>query len=393
MPISRIVLKPGRHDSLLRRHPWVFSGAVHRIDGNPASGETVDVLSKDGQWLARAAWSAQSQIVARVWTFNQGEDVDAAFFTRRIAAAVTGRQIGSPRSGRLVYAESDGLPGLIVDRYGDFLVVQFLAAGPELWRKTIVAELMSTTGCAGVWERSDVAVRELEGLELRSCCAAGIEPPPLIEIAEGSLRYLVDVRQGHKTGFYLDQYVNRALVSSVSADAEVLNCFAYTGGFGIAAAVGGAVQVTNIDSSGPALELARQNASLNGIGQSAFVLEDADVFKRLREYRDSRRSFDIIVLDPPKFAESRGQVDRAARGYKDLNLLALKLLRPAGRLFTFSCSGHIKTDLFQKIVADAAVDAGRDAQILARLEQAPDHPTLLAFPEATYLKGLSLRVA
>ncbi len=390
--MATVTLKPGREQSLRRHHPWVFSGAVAAVTGAVGSGETVDIKSADGAWLARAAFSPASQIRARVWTFEHDETIDAAFFARRLAAAVARRGPVAPNgAARLVYGESDGLPGLIVDSYAGHVVCQFSSAGAEHWRSTIVEQLVQLLAPPGIFDRSDVGVRSLEGLEERAGLVTGNAPQELIEIDEGHARYLVDVRHGHKTGFYLDQRVNRALVHARAAGRDVLNCFSYSRGFGIAAGTGGARKVTNIESSAPANALARRNVELNDIAPERFVLDEGDVFATLRTYRDAGRTFDLIVLDPPKFAESQAQVDRAARGYKDLNLWALKLLNPGGLLFTFSCSGHIKPDLFQKIVADAALDAGRDAQIVHRLEQAEDHPTALHFPEASYLKGLLVR--
>jgi 23S rRNA (cytosine1962-C5)-methyltransferase len=358
-------------------------------------GDTVDVRAHDGSWLARAAHSPASQIRARVWTFDEAEPVDESFFATRLDAAVAARArlVGSGLDAyRLVYAESDGLPGVIVDRYADHLVCQLSSAGAERWRGTLVEQLGRRLEPAGIYERSDSGARRLEGLEQRAGAVAGAEPPDVIEIREGECRYLVDVRAGHKTGFYLDQRESRALVHARAGGADVLNCFSYTGGFGIAAAVGGALSVTNLETSAPANVLAKRNAELNGIGTDRFTIDARDVFEALRAYRDARRSFDLVVLDPPKFAESRAHVERAARGYKDLNLLAFKLLRPGGLLVTFSCSGHMKPDLFQKVVADAALDAGRNALILDWLRQPADHPTALAFPEASYLKGLVVRV-
>jgi 23S rRNA (cytosine1962-C5)-methyltransferase len=289
---------------------------------------------------------------------------------------------------RLVNAESDGLPGVVVDRYADVVVCQFLSAGAERWREAIVDALMSESAPSAVYERSDADVRQKEGLEPRAGLLRGSEPPKHVEIREGPCRHLVDVRTGHKTGFYLDQRDNRTALRSLVAGKEVLNCFSYTGAFALHALVAGAAHVTNLDSSAAALELAEQQSLLGEIEAGRMEQIEADAFVQLRRFRDSRRSFDVIVLDPPKFAESKAQVERAARGYKDVNLLAFKLLRPGGLLMTFSCSGAIGPDLFQKIVADAALDARRDARIVGQLRQAPDHPVALAFPEGLYLKGL-----
>ena len=391
-----LMLKSGREKSLLRYHPWIFSGAVADIHGQPAAGETIRICTSRGQPLAVGAYSPQSQIVARVWSFDPTGEPDAAWFQRQLARALATRRAylaATPGTAyRLVNAESDGLPGVIIDRYGDFLVGQFLSAGAAYWKTTITQELMTLLSPAGIYERSDSDARAKEGLPVQIGVLAGETPPPTIEIQEGALRFLVDVQQGHKTGFYLDQRENRAALAEYVAGAEVLNCFAYTGGFGVAALHYGAAQVTNIDTSAAALELAQQHAVLNGLDEARAEYLAADVFQVLRRYRDAGRQFDVIVLDPPKFAESRNALPGACRGYKDINLLALKLLRPCGILCTFSCSGLLSPELFQKIVADAAVDAQRDARLLRRLAQAPDHPVALNFPEGHYLKGLICQV-
>jgi len=421
--IPTVRLAPGKEKSLLRRHPWVFSGAIAEDPPRAGFGDTVHLVSASGQFLARASWSPESQIRARVWTFEEDEAVDEEFFRRRIASAVDARrdllsdkddaagvgrlsssQAGGRSTGnalRLVHGESDGLPGLIVDRYGDVLVCQFLAAGVEHWQAVILDALAETTGAATIHERSDADVREKEGLPPRTGLRYGSEPPELVAIEENGRRYLVDVREGHKTGFYLDQRLGRDAASRWCRDREVLNAFAYTGGFSVAALAGGAASVVDVDTSGPSLALARRNIGANDFGCEPVRSEDAggrysaiegDVFTLLRRFRDSRRSFDAIVLDPPKFADARAHLDKAARGYKDINLLAFKLLRPGGVLLTFSCSGLMTTELFQKIVADAAVDARRDAFLVERLTQPPDHPVALPFPEGAYLKGLVCRV-
>jgi 23S rRNA (cytosine1962-C5)-methyltransferase len=394
--MASVILKAQREKSLLRRHPWIFSGAIAKIHGSPQSGETVDILSSDGKWFGRGAYSPSSQITVRVWTFNREEEVSPALFRSRLQRVVESRLFLLKKydtdACRLVNSESDGIPGLIVDRYGDFLVCQFLAAGAENWKQTIVDQLTELVPQAGIYERSDVTVREKEGLPEHTGVLYGQEPPELVEIREGPSRFLVDIRRGHKTGFYLDQRDNRAFVAEYAESSEILNCFSYTGGFTVAALKGGAVSVTNIDSSAGALELGLRNIRLNGLDIAKVTNTEGDVFTIMRSYRDSGRRFDAIILDPPKFAGSRGQLMRACRGYKDINLLAFKLLRPGGLLFTFSCSGLVDKDLFQKIVADASLDAGREAQIIRWLSQATDHPTSLNFPEGSYLKGLICRV-
>jgi len=391
---ARVRLKPGRDKSLKRRHPWVFSGAIGSVEGDVPAGDTVEVMSAEGASFGHGAYSPASQIAVRMWSFARDEKVDADFLAARVAKAVARRQGEAAREAngdnaqRLINAESDGLPGLIVDRYADFLVCQLRSAGAERWRDEIVAALAAAVPHRGIWERSDTGARAKEGLEPRIGLLAGEEPPELVEIAEGPCRFLVDVRNGHKTGFYLDQRDNRALVAAHARGREVLNAFAYTGAFGIQALAAGAAKVTNVESAPGLLALAARHITHNGLDEAAVEDIEGDVAQVLRRFRDSRREFDLIVLDPPKFAESSSQVPAASRGYKDINLLAFKLLRPGGLLFTFSCSAHVRAELFQKIVADAALDAGREARILQRLAQPADHPVALSFPEAGYLKGL-----
>ncbi len=388
---ARVVLKPGRERSVARRHPWLFSGAIGRVEGAPGPGETVAVHSAGGELLGRGAWSAASQLRVRLWTFGE-EPVDAAFFRARIAQAVAGRTLGEGQARRLVNAESDGLPGLVVDYYDGFAVCQFLSAGAERRRAEVVQALQQILSPRGLYERSDAEVRLKEGLKPRKGLLAGEAPPAFIAIDEEGCRYLVDVVGGHKTGFYLDQRLNRRLVRSLAAGAETLNCFAYTGGFGLAAAVGGAASTRNLEASGAALAVATQNAALNGV-EDRFEAVQGDVFRLLRQYRDEQRRFDLVVLDPPKFAETTAAVEGACRGYKDVNMLGMQLLRPGGLLVTFSCSGRVGADLFQKVVSDAALDAEREAQVLHRLGQADDHPVRIHFPEGWYLKGLVCRIA
>jgi 23S rRNA (cytosine1962-C5)-methyltransferase len=398
-----LTLKPGREKSLLRRHPWIFSGAVDRVGGNPDSGGTVDLLSSKGIFLARAAYSPQSQIRTRVWTFDPVEAVDADFFRRHIRQALTARSpllLGEGpgvRSDaiRLIHAESDGLPGLIVDRYTDVLVAQFLTAGAEFWRETIADILLEITGLQNIYERSDADVRELEGLSPRVGLLRGTLHSPLVTIEEHGLKFNVNLASGHKTGFYLDQRENRLRVRQLAAGRDVLDCFCYTGGFTVNALAGGAKSVLSVDSSAEALKLCCENVALNDLPvprPPSLVTRhsslEGDVFQVLRKFRDEGRTFDMIVLDPPKFAPTAAQVEKAARGYKDINLLAFKLLRPGGILVTFSCSGGVSAELFQKIVAGAALDAGVEAQIVEYLAQGPDHPVALNFPEGAYLKGL-----
>ncbi len=400
--MNTVTLKPSKEKSLLRRHPWVYANAIDRVDGKPAAGATVLVRAHDGRFLARAAYSPHSQIRARVWSFDENEPVDHAFFKRRVQRALAHRQSMVHNTGatRLIFGEADGLPGLIVDYYiqddetkRGQIVCQFMAAGVEAWKDAIVQALIGATGCPNVYERSDVSIREKEGLEQTVGVLAGDAPPETLIASENGVRYHVDVRNGHKTGFYVDQRDNRALVQELSNGRDVLNCFCYTGGFSLAALKGGAKRVVSIDSSGEALALAQANVTANGFDAERATWLDADAFKTLRRLYDDGERFDLIVLDPPKFAPSREHVDRAARAYKDINRTGLKVLRPGGLLFTYSCSGAIDAELFQKIVAGAAADARVDARILKRLGAGVDHPLLTAFPEGEYLKGLLLQIA
>ena len=388
-------LKPGREKSLLRQHPWVFSGGIDSVEGDPGVGQTVDILDSKGGFLARGAYSPQSQIRVRVWTWNPYEVVNLDFFRSRLETSIALRKttLGQVDALRLVYAESDGLPGLIVDQYSDTLVMQILSAGAEHWREIISDILLDLTKHKRIYERSDVEVRKLEGLNLRRGLVRWNEPPEKIQFQEEGIDFLVSVTQGHKTGFYLDQRQNRVRIRELAQGKEILDCFAYTGGFTVNALMGGAKSVTSVDSSGEAFKLAKENVSLNQLPLDKVEWIEADVFNQLRLFRDQARKFDLIVLDPPKFAQTSAQVKSASRGYKDINLLAFKLLRPGGLLITFSCSGGVGAELFQRIVAGAALDAGVTAHIIDHLEQSPDHPIALNFPEGAYLKGLVLRVS
>ncbi|MBF0239847.1 MAG: class I SAM-dependent methyltransferase [SAR324 cluster bacterium] len=394
--VPKIILKPGRQESVLRKHPWIFSGALAHEDLPAENGGTVEVVDTHGKWLASAAFSPVSQIRARIWSFDKNEMIGPNFFKCQLQKAFDRRQhlrlSEASNAWRMVNAEADGLPGVVVDRYGDYLSCQFLSAGAELWKPVIVQKLVELYNPAGIYERSDSDVRMKEGLEPVKQVLYGAEPPELLNIHEHGVRYHVTLTQGHKTGFYLDQRENRKQISRICAKANVLNCFSYTGGFAMAAFNGGASHITNIDSSQDALDLLKQNALLNQIPEESLELIHGDVFHVLRKFRDQGRTFDVIILDPPKFIESVRQISQGSRGYKDINLLGFKLLTPGGTLATFSCSGHMSPELFQKIVADSALDAKRDAQILQWLSQATDHMVSLNFPESHYLKGLLCRV-
>jgi 23S rRNA (cytosine1962-C5)-methyltransferase len=390
--MNSLFLKKGRERSVKRCHPWVFSGAIEKVVGDAQPGETVQVRDIAGNPLALAAFSPQSQIRARVWTFNLEEEIDAAFFRRRLTRALALREslpaARHTNALRLVNGESDGLPGLVVDRYADVLVVQILSAGIERWRDPILDLLIEISGCEAVFERSDAEVRTLEGLEPRTGFVRGNRNASRCPISEYGLNFRVDVEQGQKTGFFLDQRENRQRVRALAAGREVLDGFCYTGGFALAALAGGAKRVLAVESSAPALEVAKENLSANPLDASRVEFVQADVFSHLRTLRDRGAHFDMVVLDPPKFAPTAAQAKNAARAYKDINLLALKLLSPGGLLATFSCSGGVSAELFQSIVAGAALDAGAEAKIIERFTAAADHPVALEFPEGEYLKGL-----
>ncbi|MGL5628031.1 MAG: 23S rRNA (cytosine(1962)-C(5))-methyltransferase RlmI [Plesiomonas shigelloides] len=393
---ARIILAKGREKSLLRRHPWIFSGAIERVEGKPLSGETLDVFDKGGNWLARAAWSADSQIRGRVWTFDRDEQIDQDFFVRRLQQAQQWRNVVAARDDltgyRLIAGESDGLPGITIDRYDNFLVLQLLSSGAEFQRLNLMNALRECYPECNIYERSDVAVRKKEGLKQVTGLLHGEEPPKLLPIRENGVQILVDIKEGHKTGFYLDQRESRLAASRYVNGKKVLNCFCYTGAFGLFALKGNCKQVVNVDVSQPALDIARQNAELNGFDMSRAEFVRADVFKLLREYREQGEKFDVIIMDPPKFIENKGQLAGGCRGYKDINMLAMQLLNPGGTLLTYSCSGLMESGLFQKILADAALDAKREVQFVELFTQAADHPVLSTYPEGLYLKGFACRM-
>lgn len=374
----RLVLSKGREKSLLRRHPWVFSGAVSRLEGKANLGETIDIVDHQGKWLARGAWSPASQIRARVWTFDKAESIDIAFFTRRLRQAQQWRDWLAKKDGldsyRLIAGESDGLPGVTIDRFGHFLVLQLLSAGAEYQRAALISALQTCYPDCAIYDRSDVAVRKKEGMALTQGPVTGELPPALLPIEEHGMKLLVDIQGGHKTGYYLDQRDSRLATRRYVENQRVLNCFSYTGGFAVSALMGGCRQVVSVDTSQDALDIARQNVELNQL------------------YREHGEKFDVIIMDPPKFVENKSQLMGACRGYKDINMLAIQLLNPGGILLTFSCSGLMTSDLFQKIIADAAIDAGRDVQFIEQFRQAADHPVIATYPEGLYLKGFACRV-
>lgn len=392
-----LVLEEGKEKSAQRKHPWIFSGAIRRVLGEPKSGDTVEVRSAHGEFLGIAAYSPESQIRARFWTFRERLPIDREYFSRLLDKAIENRKsrgfdIHDPKSAfRLVYAENDGIPGCIIDKYARIVSVEILSAGAEKFRKEIYELLAEKLAPDGIIERCDSDVRAKEGLPLRKGVVYGDVPKEPVEILENGIRFDIDAWNGHKTGYYLDQRDARAEVGAFASGKRVLNCFSYTGGFGLFALKNGAESVTEVDVSKEALAIAKTLIQKNGFDENRAELLDADVFSYLRKCRDSRKEFDLIVLDPPKFIENKSHLAKGSRGYKDINLLALKLLAPGGMLATFSCSGLMTMDLFQKIVADAALDAHRDVQIIHRFGQPADHPIKSSFPEGQYLKGLLLQ--
>ncbi len=393
--MKKMILNSGREKSLLRRHPWIFAGAVKSVSPDAVSGDTLQVTTASGQFLAHALYSEKSQIVARVVSFDESEKIDDDFYRARIRLAVARRAAlaGDTNAVRLIHSESDGLPGIVVDRYANVAVLQLSTAGVEPLRALIGQLLLEEAGVTCVYERSDADVRALEGLTPVCGFLAGVPSGDEVTINENGLNIAVNIAHGHKTGYYLDQRESRALTREIARDADVLNCFCYTGGMSVAALLGGAKSVLSIDSAASALEIAKRNVALNGVAETRAEWWDADVFAALRKLRDMGRSFDLVILDPPKFAPTAHHAEKATRAYKDINLLGFKLTRPGGRLMTFSCSGGISAELFQKIVAGAALDAGVDAQIVKRLGAGEDHPVGVHFPEGDYLKGLLVQRA
>jgi len=393
---ASIVLKPGREKALNRRHPWIFSMAIKNVVGKPKLGETIDVVDSKGKWLAKGAYSPESQIRVRLWSFDAKEVINGSFFVSKIEQALASRQAlikDQQLTGfRLVAAESDYLPGITIDHYDDTLVCQLLSAGAEYNRHHIIGALEEVFPQHKIYDRSDVEVRKKEGLEKTHGPIKGELSDGLSVIEENGVKILVDIANGHKTGFYFDQRDNRRIAGEFCRDKTVLNCFSYTGTFGIYALKNNAKHFTNVDLSQSALDIAKQNIEMNDLDLSKVDFVKADVFKLLRKYREEGRKFDVIILDPPKFADNKSQLNGACRGYKDINMVAMQLLNPGGTLLTYSCSGLMSGDLFQKVVADAALDAKRDAQIIARLSQASDHPIASTFPEGFYLKGLALTI-
>lgn len=389
-------IRRDREKSILNRHPWVYSGAIQDVDPGASPGDVVDVMAPDGAWMARGFYNPASEIAVHLFSWDRGEEPGEDFWRRRLSRSLELRRAlpsfpGQGGAYRMVHSDSDLMPGLVVDWYAGFLVMQFLTLGIDGLKDLVVDEAMALSGARGVWERSDTDARKKEGMDKRHGLLAGEEPPAEIEVDEGGARLLVDVRNGHKTGFYLDQALNRMESRRYMEGRSVLNCFCYTGGFSVAAAMGGASTVTSIDSSRPALETASRNMELNGFTGDRYAMLDADVPSCLRRYREEGASFGAVILDPPRYVGGKDALQRGTRAYKDINMQAMSVLEPGGLLFTFSCSGLVGEDLFQKIVFSASADVGRDLRIIARMAQAPDHPVLLSYPQGGYLTGLLLQ--
>ncbi len=394
---AKIYLNVSREKSLLRKHPWVFSKAIKSIKGKPILGDTVDIYDNKGNWLACGAYSPESQIRVRVWSFIPEQRIDRTFFLDKLTQAQQRRdffiQQGELTGYRLIAGESDGLPGITIDRYDNFIVCQLLSAGADIYRHVIVDCLKELYPSCHIYERSDVDVRKKEGLEKVTGWLTQPQASTECVINEHGIKMYVDIEQGHKTGFYLDQRVSRLTAGVYAKDKTVLNCFSYTGTFALHCVANGAKHVTNVDVSQTALDIAKRNLALNNLPEDKVTFLKEDVFKLLRHYKEQGTKFDMIILDPPKFVDSKAQLNSACRGYKDINRIAMELLNDNGILMTFSCSGLLEQSLFQKVVADAALDAGKNAYFVERLQQAPDHPISSNYPEGYYLKGLVCQVS
>ena len=393
---ARIYLNVGREKSLKRKHPWIFSKAINKIKGKPMLGDTVDVFDSKENWLARGAYSPESQIRIRIWTFDESQEIDREFFFDKLQKAQVRRDWfiaqGQLTGYRLIAGESDGLPGITIDKYDNFIVCQLLSAGADFHRYTLVSCLTELYPDCHIYERSDVDVRKKEGLEPVTGWLTEPQESTECIIEEHGIKIHVDIASGHKTGFYLDQRDSRLTAGKFAKDKTILNCFSYTSTFALHCAANNAKEVINVDLSQAALDMGKRNLALNGLADANVSFIKEDVFKLLRRYREEKRRFDMIILDPPKFVESKAQLTGACRGYKDINMIAMQLLNPNGLLLTFSCSGLMEASLFQKVVADAALDAKRNVYFVERLQQAADHPISSNYPEGYYLKGLVCQV-
>ncbi|WP_129716818.1 class I SAM-dependent rRNA methyltransferase [Pedobacter sp. SYP-B3415] len=390
-----VILKKGKEKAAIQRHPWVFSGAVEKIKGSPEDGDVIRLVAFDKEFLGYGFFNSRSRIAVRLMEWNEERQIDDTWFESRVAQAVSARRSllnDQTDTCRIVFSEADFLPGLIVDKYGDFLSLQILSAGMEKKKSLLINILVKELQPKGIFDKSDASAREHEGLSAGTGLLWGAQPPEFLPVKENGIVYHVNIAEGQKSGFYCDQRENRLLLSGYAKDKDVLDCFSYSGGFSLNSLKQGAARVTSVDSSALAIETLRQNVQLNNLDLSRSESIQSDVNKQLRAFRDAGRTFDIIVLDPPKYAPSRSALDRAARAYKDLNRLGMLLLNQGGLLATFSCSGAVDIETFKQIIAWAALDAGKEVQVIRQFTQPEDHPVRLSFPEGEYLKGLLVRV-
>lgn len=391
-----IKLKKGKEKAVWQHHPWVFSGAVEKIKGKPTNGDVVKVVAPNGDFLAYGYFNDQSRVAVRLLEWDENIAINAEWYEQKIAKAVQSRAqfVDDTKTNayRLIFSEADFLPGLIVDRYADFLSVQILSTGIEQAKDTIIDILIKLIKPKGIFDRSDATARTHEGITAENGLLWGTAPATFIEVKENGIKYHINIAEGQKSGFYCDQRDNRSLLAGYAKGKSVLDCFSYSGGFTLNAFAHGAKEITSVDSSALAIETLKQNIILNQFDQQQHIAIQSDVNKQLRAFKDEGKKFDVVVLDPPKYAPSRSALDRAARAYKDLNRLGLLLLESGGLLATFSCSGAVDIDTFKQIIAWAALDAGKEVQIIRQFSQPEDHPVRLSFPEGEYLKGLLVRV-
>lgn len=393
--MNKIILHKGKDKAAWQLHPWVFSGAVKNVEGSPVNGEVVEVYNIDKEFVALGVYSAVSRVAVRLLEWQPGVAIDESWWRNRVQKAVAMRQHllhATNNTCRMIFAEADFLPGLIVDKYADFLSIQVHSAALELVKPWIVSELVALLQPLGIYERSDIKSREHEGLEDTNGLVYGEVPADFVDVVENGIHYQINILEGQKSGFYCDQRENRALTAKYVTGKRVLDCFSYSGGFTLNALQAGAAEVVAVDSSALAIETLKRNVALNGYDADKCVAVQSDVNKYLRELGDAGEKFDLIVLDPPKYAPSRSSLDKASRAYKDLNRRGLMLLESGGLLATFSCSGAMDIDNFKRVVAWAALDAGKEIQYIRQFNQPEDHPVRASFPEGEYLKGLLVRV-
>jgi 23S rRNA (cytosine1962-C5)-methyltransferase len=390
-----ITLKKGKEKAALQRHPWVFSGALEKVKGKPEDGDVVKVFAFDNEFLAYGYYNSNSRVAVRLLEWDESQTIDNNWYQNRLKQAIASRQFilsEQTNTCRLVFSEADFLPGLIVDQYADFLSLQILSSGIEKVKAEIVEILKAELKPTGIFDKSDATARTHEGLPIENGLLWGENPPEFLAVKENGITYNINIAEGQKSGFYCDQRDNRHILASYTKGKKVLDCFSYSGGFSLNSLANGAASITCVDSSGLAIETLKQNVALNKFDVNKVTTIQSDVNKQLRAFKESGELFDVIVLDPPKYAPSRSALDRAARAYKDLNRLGMLLLEKGGLLATFSCSGAVDIETFKQIIAWAALDAGKEVQIIKQFCQPEDHPVRISFPEGEYLKGLLLRV-